>query len=149
MLRESVTNVLLGLSGLLCGWRQCRYHCPIPGGKGPVISSLGASVSKNKRIKLRGFEGKWKTVNAPRLPSGVSELVSLVLGTGRVCQSFWIPQFYLDIWVSENIKHFISENEDNVTFCLCRVRLGTGHYSLLLKSSPWILRGTAAQKELS
>lgn len=37
-----------------------------------------------------------KPVNAARLPSGVSELVSLVFGIGRVCQSFWIPEFYLD-----------------------------------------------------
>lgn len=89
-----------------------------------------------------------KTVNAARLPSGVSELVSLVFGIGRVCQSFWIPEFYLDIWVSENIKHFICENEDNFTFCLCQIRLGTGNYPLLLKCSPWILRGMAAPKEL-
>lgn len=55
--------------------------------EGPVISFSGSLGSKSERIKLRSFESRWNAVNAPSLPNGISELVSLVLGIGRVCPS--------------------------------------------------------------
>lgn len=164
--KRNIYYVVQQTSTHICAQGECNYcafgfewaSC-VAGGesttvpslqKGPVISFSGSLGSKSERIKLGAFESKWKAVNAPRLPNGVSELVSLVLGIGRVCPSAVLDTSILPWHLGfRKHKHFISENEDNFTFCSCQVRLGTGNYSLLLKSIPWILRGTATQKDLS
>ena len=82
VLRVSRNTGIFGRSGLVCGRRERKCHCPVPTERTCHLFS-GGFCKQSERVKLAlyraSFKGKWQPLTLLRLLSGTSELLSLLI----------------------------------------------------------------------